>query len=232
MAAWIGEGTDVVIINRSGTICSWVGTLLLLAGAAGGAEVQQDPNMSATVPALWKEQDIVFFYQSFTTFYSCDSLARKVERILLHLGADPDLKIRTTGCETGNTIARMPSLRIKVFAPVVVTPEVLAELDRNSSKRELIARVRGERRKGTEATEQFPAYWKRVSLSRGSLDLQPGDCDLIDQLKRKLLPLLAVRIVKDDTHCSTNQLSMGQPRLEVEALVKVPETKDVTSEKQ
>jgi hypothetical protein len=125
----------------------------------------------------------------------------------------------------------MPSVRIKLSSPVEVTTEVLTDLERSRSKRELTARVRGERPKGTEAADQFPAYWKRLSLSRGSLDLQPGDCELIDQLKRKVIPRLAVRVVKDETHCSPNQLSPGQPRLEVEVLTKVPEPKDAVQSK-
>ena len=204
--------------------------LLLLAGAAGAAEEQPDPGAAATVQALWKEQEINFYYQSFTTFYSCDSLADRVKRLLIELGADPKLKVRSGGCEGGNTIARLPTVRIKLSSPVEVTSEVLADLERNRSKRELTARVRGERPSGTEAADQYPAYWKKVSLSRGNFDLQPGDCDLVDQLKRKVLPKLAVRVVKDDIHCSPNQLSLGQPRLEVEALTKVPE-KDATADK-
>jgi len=203
---------------------------LLLAAAAGAAENQPDPD-APTVQALWKEQEISFYYQSFTTFYSCDSLADKVKRLLIELGADPQLKARSGGCEGGNTIARMPTVRIKLSSPVEVTTEVLSDLERNRSKRELTARVRGERPKGTEAADQFPAYWKRISLSKGSLDLQPGDCELIDQLKRKVLPKLAVRVVKDDIHCSPNQLTLGQPRLEIEALTKVPEPKDAAEGK-
>jgi hypothetical protein len=57
-----------------------------------------------------------------------------------------------------------------------------------------------------------------VSLSRGALGLSPGDCELIEQIERKVLPKLAVRVVSSDMRCTPNQMSMGQPRLEVEAL--------------
>jgi len=206
--------------------------LMAAAAAAGAAENQPDPN-APTVPALWKEQEINFYYQSFTTFYSCNSLEDKVKGLLIQLGADPKLKVHSSGCEGGNTIARMPTVRIKLSSLVVVTPEVLADLEKNRSKRELTARVRGERPKGTEAADQFPAYWKRVSLGRerGKVELQPGDCDLIDQLKRKVIPRLAVRIVKEDIRCSPNQLTLGQPRLDVDVLTKVPEPHDATQSK-
>ena len=199
---------------------------LLLAFAATAAEDEpQDPNAIvpgvATVQAIWKDQELSFFYQSFTTFYSCDGLADKVKRLLIAVGADPQIKVRSSGCEGGNTIARLPTVRIKVSSPIEISADVLTDLERNRSRRELTARVRGERPKG-DVEDQFPAYWKKVSLSRGALDLQPGDCELIDQLKRKVLPKLAIRVVKDDLHCTPGQLTLGQPELEVEALTKVP----------
>jgi hypothetical protein len=44
------------------------------------------------------------------------------------------------------------------------------------------------------------------------------------------LPKLAVRVVDDDVQCSPNQLSPGQPRLEVEALVELPKADDAREE--
>jgi hypothetical protein len=46
-----------------------------------------------------------------------------------------------------------------------------------------------------------------------------------------VLPKLAVRTVRDDVQCSPNQLTMGQPRLEVDALVEIPKP-DEAQEKQ
>ena len=73
-----------------------------------------------------------------------------------------------------------------------------------------------------EALAPFPAHWKRVSLSRGAVGLEPGDCELIDELRRKVLPKLAVRIVEDGTHCTPHQLTLGQPQLQVDALMALP----------
>lgn len=183
-------------------------------------DVQAQTQTRTPVQAIWKQQDASFHFQSFTTFYSCRSLADKVKRLLVALGASPDTQVRSSSCN-GNEIARMPYLRIKVISPIEATPAALAELEKSRSTRELTARVRGER--ATDASDQFPANWQPVSLSRGKFDLEPGDCELIDQLKRKVLPKLAVRIVKDDMQCTPNQLTMGQPKLEVEALVEIPQ---------
>lgn len=182
--------------------------------------------IAAPVQAIWKQQDVNFYFQSFTTFYSCRSLADKVERLLLALGASRDTKVRSSGCDA-NEIARAPYLRIKLTSPIEATPAALAELEKTRSTRELTARVRGER--AQDPSDQFPAHWKRVSLSRGQLNLEPGDCELIEQIKRKVLPKLAVRVVKDDLQCTPNQLTLGQPRFEVEALTEIPKPDQKTS---
>lgn len=171
------------------------------------------------VPAVWKQQDVTFYFHSFSVFYSCQSLEDKVERLLAALGATQGTKVRVSGCE-GSHIARMPYLRIDLVSPVEVTPEVQADLNATRSQRELVARVNPKR--PLQGSEPFPAQWRKVALTRGKLNLEPGDCELIEQLKRNVLPMLAVRVVKDDLSCMPDQLTWGQPRLEVEALLQIP----------
>ena len=195
--------------------------LVAVAGAPLASSAKETaPDPAQTVSAVTKTQEIDFYYQSFTTYYSCHSLEDRVRQLLLALGADKNMKVKVASC-FGNEIARFPNVRIQMSSPVEATPEVLAELEKTRSTRELTARVRGEPM--VEVTAQYPAYWKPVSLSRGSFRLEPGDCELVDQLKRKVMPKLAVRIVKDDLSCTPNQASLGQPRLEVEALTRAPE---------
>jgi hypothetical protein len=173
------------------------------------------------VEAIWKDQEFSFHFQSFTTFYSCSGLEMKLERILKALGVKAgNVRVRAPECPTG--VARLPRVTIEGRSPTAATPAAIAERDKTKSTRELAARVQGKRDAIDEITEQFPATWKRVSLSRGSLGLEPGDCELIDELKRKVLPRLSVRLVDDDVSCSPNSLALGQPRLEVEALVALP----------
>ena len=188
-------------------------------------------DIAPATQAVWMEQNFDFHYQSFTTFYSCSSLAEKMRRILIELGAERKTKVRVSGCDSSSGIARMPVVRISTASPFEATPETLADLEKTRPVRELAARVRNDRAKGIEMDEQFPAHWKRVSLSRGSLGLSPGDCELVEQIERKLLPKLAVRIVSSDMRCTPNQLTLGQPRLEVEALAELPKADDVTDKK-
>ncbi|HEY5759865.1 MAG TPA: hypothetical protein VIU34_28780 [Steroidobacter sp.] len=201
-------------------------TLLFSLPTAGVAEdraAMPDSPVTAADPvqAIWKHQEISFYFQSFTTFYSCTSLESKLERIMRELGVHAKVRVRSADCPS--SVARMPRVVMRVVSPVAATPEALADRDKNKSVRELAERVRGKKNDHPfDSLEEFPAQWRSVSLTRGRLDLQPGDCELIDELQKKVLPKLAIRIVRDDVQCSPNQLTMGQPRLEVEALIEVP----------
>lgn len=200
-------------------------------GAAekGAAEIEAVGGASAPdpVPAIWKHQEIAFYFQSFTTFYSCTGLEGKLERIMRELGVHARVRVRSADCPA--TVARMPRVVMNVVGPVEATPEALAERDKNKSVRELVERVRGKSDHPLDSLEQFPAQWRRVLLTRGRLDLQPGDCELIEELQKKVLPKLAVRVVDDDLQCSPNQLTLGQPRLEVEALVEIPKPDEASA---
>ncbi|MBL8270009.1 hypothetical protein [Steroidobacter sp.] len=203
----------------------WLAALAAVPASAAESPAEASATAGATsadpVQAIWKHQEIGFYFQSFTTFYSCTGLEAKLERIMRELGVHAKVRVRSADCPA--SVARMPRVTMRVVGPVEATPEELAERDKNKSVRELTERVRGKKNAHPfDSLEQFPAQWQRVSLTRGRLDLQPGDCELIEELQKKVLPKLAVRIVKDDVQCSPNQLTLGQPRLEVDALMELP----------
>jgi hypothetical protein len=198
------------IICAAGCVATW---------SAHAAE-PADPEK---VRAVLKQQEISFTYQGFTSFYSCEGMRSKVKRLLLALGAAKDVEVEVRGsCDSGNSVVRNPLVVIQLTSPVAATPEVLAELEKMRPQRELAARVRGDRGVATDAGAQFDASWKPVSLSRGKLGIDPGDCELIDELRKKVLPKLGVRIVKNAVSCSPKQINRSQPRLEVEALMQPP----------
>lgn len=202
----------------------WLALLFGLPAVAATEPGATEATAADPVQAIWKHQEIAFYYQSFTTFYSCSGLEDKLERIMRELGVHARVRVRSADCPA--SVARMPRVVMNVVGPVEATPEALAERDKNKSVRELVERVRGKSKHPLDSLEQFPAQWRRVSLTRGRLNLQPGDCDLIEEVKKKVLPKLAVRIVNDDVQCSPNQLTLRQPRLEVEALVALPRPDD------
>jgi hypothetical protein len=172
------------------------------------------------IEAIWKPQEFGFFYQSFTTFYSCDSLEDKVEGLLEAWGATAQARVRAAGCGFGPT--RAPYVAITMRSPVAATPEAIAERDKDKSTRELAARVRGKSTELADLNKPFAAQWKRVSLSRGALRIEPGDCELVEQMRREVLPKLAVRVVGENIRCMPHQISYRRPELEVDALVEAP----------
>ena len=172
------------------------------------------------VKAIWKQQQISFYFTSFTTYYACASLEDRIESLLKALGARAKVQVRSPDCPT--RVATMPHVMVDVTSPVEATPQAIADRDKNKSTRELAARVQGKRPDQIEGLEEFPAQWKRLSLGRGKLSVEPGDCELIDELRRKVLPKLGIRVVDNDVQCMPHQLSLTRPRLEVEALVALP----------
>jgi hypothetical protein len=187
---------------------------------------QSADNPPGSVQAIWKQQQINFYFTSFTTFYACSSLENRIESLLKALGARAKVSVRSPDCHSPGRFAAMPHVVIDVSSPVEATPAAIAERDKNKSTRELAARVQGKSPEEIEGLDQFAAQWKRLSLSRGKLGLEPGDCELIDELRRKVLPKLSVRLVDSNTQCTPHQISMSQPRLEVEALVALPKPDD------
>lgn len=206
-------------LHRLTAAASALWLTLLVGMPAGSAEqaqssLDQSPPDESSAPAaddivqaIWKHQEIAFYFQSFTTFYSCYALEGKLERIMRALGVHAKVRVRSADCPS--SVARMPRVILKVASPVEATPEALAERDENKSERELIERLRGKSTHPIDSLEAFPAQWRKVSLTRGRLALEPGDCELIEQLQRKVLPKLAVRVTDDDLQCSPNQLTLG-----------------------
>jgi hypothetical protein len=97
----------------------------------------------------------------------------------------------------------------------------------DKSEQELIKRLGINK---TIAKQQFPATWKTVDLSRDrKLNLQPGDCELMEGLRDRVLPSLAINVVTDSVLCMPNQLSIQTPELTVSALVAVPTADQVKS---
>jgi hypothetical protein len=171
------------------------------------------------VPAMWKVQRIDFPYQAFTVAYECRSLEDKVARILKTLGAHADTRVIATGCEF-NRVSRSLFLRVTTATPVEATDEYKQELAKDKSRQELIARFGG---KNKVDMEEFPAVWKRVELSRDrKLDLAPGDCELLETLRDRVFPKLAIKVVEDSVRCTPNQLGFSTPTLTVDVLVRAP----------
>ncbi len=181
------------------------------------------------IQATWNEHDIYFTYIARTSFYSCRSLEDKVEWVLEELGARKDLKVRSSGCMEQNIGERFMSVRIKAAFPVVAVPD--AQLDpAEKSRRELVAKVRGESSADGEATGEFPAARTKVKFSRRSRYLDDGDCELLEQLAAQVFPKLGILVVRESNWCIPGQVQVGQLNLEVEALKALPKPDEAVPE--
>jgi hypothetical protein len=193
-----------------------VGAWVLLAGPALAEAAEE-------VQALWKPQEFSFQFQSFNVFYSCESLEAKLEQILKQVGTQAVVRVRSPDCGRGP--ARMPRADIQLLSPVEATPDALAELKQGESKRDLAARVAGKSAEAEELEKPFAAQWQRVSIgkSRTMPSLESGDCELVDQVRRKIFPKLAIRVVESNSPCPTNSPSLTRPTMVVDALIRMPE---------
>jgi len=188
---------------------------LLLSCSVAHAQSSAD---TAVVEAVWKPQRIDFVYRGYSTLYSCSGLQDKLEKILATVGARDHIELRAYSCDDTLSIARF---QIALASPVEATPQNLQELTTYDTRDELLARVRGERLANAEDLPRFPAVWKTISFARSrEMRLEPGDCELVQQIREHVLPHLSVQIVRDRVQCSSFG-NISRPQLTVSALVPV-----------
>ena len=192
-------------------------SLALVCGAMLLPLAGQAAESSAPVQATWKTQEIRYSYTGFTTAYDCDAAEDRLKAILRALGAHEQTRVSAQGCNL-NRPSRNFFITITTATPVPLA-DAKPTATVNTSKEELLKRL-GVASK--QLDETFPAEWKTVDLSRDrKLDLEPGDCELMEGLRDHVLPKLSVKIVADRVECIPRQVSVQTPELKVSALVPV-----------
>ena len=212
---------------------------LYLTSAQGAA---QEP-----VAAVWQSRKLSFSYSSATTVFSCSALASRVASILRALGARDDLKVKATGCSESITPPPSPvnpggvnsrrevsdpfrdqgtyghqvvSVYVKMMLPTEVTPDVLAELKKDKSRRELVSRVTGNPAARFNDPILFGAQWEPVTLSRKTIGIEAEECELLEQMSPGVFRDLGMRVVRSGVMCSPD--SRIPPEMVVEALRPTP----------
>jgi len=199
-------------------------------GAAAAATGDPAPTADAQQPvnAVWVEHDLRFTYFGYTSYYSCDGLRNKLEYVLEHVGArKDDLKVQVL-CMNSSGPEYMPSVRIHVAMPAEATPELLAKLAEGEPERELLARVRGRGDATDTATAQFPAVWRQVVFEgRRFKRIDPGDCELLEQLVEPVFKPIGARVAPDSRlECTPRQFRVGSVLLKLDTLQKQPDPDD------
>jgi hypothetical protein len=195
-------------------------TVLSQAAYAGSPADSTSP-----VQAVWKPVEIKYSYVGFTTAYNCDAFEQKVKSILTTLGATPLTKVKANGCIDMNRPSRNFFVTVTTATPI---PASEAKEPPNKATKELAERQTG--KADPLKTDPFPAQWKTVDLSRDRrLNLEPGDCELMEGLSKEVLPKLGVKVVTDRVTCTPHDLSISTPQLTVNALVPMPKADDSTA---
>src|SRR5512139_3231279 len=181
----------------------------------------------ATVNAVWADREFSFTYMGIGTYYSCDGLRNKIEYLLEEVGAREDPKVIVSCFDTG-AVEQLPMARIRVAVPVEATPERLAELASDQSRRELVGRVQGNGAAVDTATAQFPAERRVVEFEgRRGKRIEDSDCELLEQLLKQVLMPLGVRELPGSSlQCTPKQSQFGAVRLKLESLHAVKQPKE------
>ena len=168
----------------------------LTVSSAWAAEVGAGTATGESQPAVWTEKEVTFVYQGFTTRYSCDGLRDKVRAVLLDLGAEKKgLKVLQLGCSSA-------SGRPDPFPGVRVKMSVLQPASGAADDKAPVA-----------------AHWKPVDLKlRDSFTTDSGECELVEQIRHKIVPLFATRNVDLRTNCIPHQATAARPTLRLEVL--------------
>lgn len=159
------------------------------------------------IAAVWKEQQLRFFYTGRTSRYSCDGLRDKVRAMLLDLGARRDLRITAIGCEEPAPRVRLgslgPSLNIVFSSPALPEPK-----RRPLHPGDLAA-----------VDARFESF---TITSDAFRNMGVADCELVEEFARQILPKLAARDVKQDIACVPFQQSGGRFLVRGEILRTLP----------
>jgi hypothetical protein len=194
--------------------------LVVVAGTAPAIATPANTTVDAApVMAVWVQQEVNFPYKGLTAYYTCDGLRLKVSSILKAIGARPGFKVDVRMCPNYPRPEAMPWVYITAALPQPATPELLAELAKPDSKQELAARVQGKGTPVQEATAQFPAKWRQVTiLGTQTGPVQLGDCELVEQMADMAFVPLGARVVENQMACVPKQVTPGSIRLKLEVL--------------
>lgn len=154
---------------------------------------------SGAESAVWVKKNIFFIYHGFTSAYSCEGLQSVVTDVLLQLGARKSgMDLRQTNCATGfNNPTSNPGISGSFY---VLEPS------------------------SGSTPEAIDASWQTVNVHIGPADRnatgrgKQGTCELIDQVKRNILPLFSTRNVKFESICHANTALIRGSTLQAEVL--------------
>lgn len=194
--------------------------------APAAAPAQAPTSAAPPEEGAWVLRQKDFTYMGFTSFYSCASLVDRLRTLLKLAGARDDLRVRARGCAEGfNQVTRLPAARLEFYAFVPAAqlpPAAPAKVE--APAKQLGRDAPKLKRAEDAAVEPGVGAWRTVEIDgRGTRRLiEAGDCELVEQFTREVLPLFTTRNVHDRTRCTPGQRSILDVQLSFEALGPLP----------
>jgi hypothetical protein len=181
---------------------------LCLSGALAVSPVPAPAQSGATVTAVWRKQHLQFAYLGFTMRYTCDGLRDKVRAMLIELGARRDLHLLAQGCaDSGAELRRggpIPRLVVDFYSPAPASPDKPKPAQPGDP-------------------EPFEARYEPFRISTDVFrNMGAGECELVEEFARQILPKLATRAVTQKITCVPYQESGSSYRVIGEVLRAVP----------
>ncbi len=164
----------------------------------------------APVPGIWQARTVQITYMGMTSHYSCDGLEGKLQLLLGLAGVGPHAQVRASCSNPMGGPSRITTARLNFH--VLVPADVVKNAPSAPAD-------------GVAAAEvvSIPGVWKLVTVSeRAPFGIQGGDCELVEQFIREILPLLTVRNVDSDMRCIPHQETIGGIRLRFEVFTTPP----------
>ena len=163
--------------------------LSVLTPMLAGGLAKADPQTVQT--AAWVAHDLRIDLHDLSRRYTCDDLWYKFHDVLLILGARPDLKILTERCDG---VSRSPSVRLQFSMP--------------------------------EFVKRTSTVGMAIDAAVATIRLEPGhpaslndaDCELMRQIKDRLLTPVSQRIVSFNLACYLSPSGRGRFNVSVQAL--------------
>lgn len=112
------------------------------------------------------------------------------------------------------------SVRVQLMIPVEVTPQILKDIEKDKSRRELVSRVTGNMAAAFNEPIIFEAQRQEVTLSQRTIKLRAEDCELLEQMTMSVFRKLDVKVLRRNTSCGPRDAaSRIPPQMVAEALL-------------
>ena len=160
------------------------------------------------LPGVWQKHEYALSFIGVTSSYSCDGIADKVKLLLKAAGARDDVKVYGSCSSPLGGPSKISIARATFYT---LAPEPAAAAGRPDGAAP------------AAAPERAPGAWKAVEFrDRTPGWLEGGDCELVEQFDRELLPFFTTRNHQSHMTCVPHEYQLGAISVQFEAFAPLP----------